>query len=152
MQTRGARGRRGFAIAFVALCLTAIAVATPAEAAAPTPLKAAKVYAAKPKPKVGPRVLARRRAFAARQRKARKLAAQRRALLRAKAPRAKGLRGKAAAKHKQVPLSLPELALFAIAPFVLMSIYLLGADHMRRRVPRKRRRRASLVITRVSDR
>ena len=152
MRTRGARGRRGFAIAFVALCLTAVApLAAPAAAASPPPPKAAKVYGAKPKPKVGPRVRARQRALAARQRKAKKLAAQRRAALRAKALRAKALRTKAG-KHKPVPLSLPQLALIAIAPFVLMGIYLLGADHMRRRVPRKRRRRASLVITRVSDR
>jgi hypothetical protein len=98
------------------------------------------------KPKAGARRPAVRRALTARQRRAQQLAARRRAA------RARALHGKKTATHKPAPLSVPELAGFAIAPFVLMGIYLLGADHMRRRVPRKRRRRASLVITRVSDR
>jgi hypothetical protein len=58
----------------------------------------------------------------------------------------------AAAKNKKSSsLSLPLLAFLAIAPFVLMGLYLLGADYLRRREPRKRGG-ASLVITRVSDR
>jgi ABC-type Fe3+ transport system permease subunit len=52
--------------------------------------------------------------------------------------------------RKSVPLSLPLIVILAVAPFVLMAIYLLGADYLRRRVPRKRHR--SLVITRVRDR
>jgi hypothetical protein len=57
-------------------------------------------------------------------------------------------------KHKSKSgsssLSLPELALFAIAPFLFMGVYLLGLDRRRRRVPK--RRRASLVITPVGYR
>jgi hypothetical protein len=102
----------------------------------------------KPKPKVGPIIRARRRALAARKLRAKRLAARRRArtgALHAKKP------VKKTATHKPAPLSVPQLAGFALAPFVLMGIYLLGADHLRRRVPRKRRRRASFVITRVGD-
>ena len=59
-------------------------------------------------------------------------------------------KAKTANKKKASSLSLPTLALFAIAPFVLMGAFLLGSDYMRRRPPKKRR--ASLVITRVGGR
>jgi hypothetical protein len=66
------------------------------------------------------------------------------------AARPTALQPKPATKHKSVPLSIPPLVFLAVAPFVLMSIYLLGADYLRRRVPRKRH--ASFVITRVRRR
>jgi hypothetical protein len=63
-------------------------------------------------------------------------------------------KSKPKSKHKSKSgsssLSLPELALFAIAPFLFMGVYLLGLDRRRRRVPK--RRRASLVITPVGYR
>jgi len=56
-------------------------------------------------------------------------------------------------KKKSSSLSLPFLAFLAILPFVLMGLYLLGADYLRRREPRKRGGGGSgLVITRVSNR
>jgi len=68
------------------------------------------------------------------------------------------LRSKPITKRSAAPLSLPELALYAIAPFLLMGLYLFGTDYLRRRAQGQRRRgslrkrRASLVITRASNR
>ena len=64
--------------------------------------------------------------------------------------RAAALKQRSLAKPDASSLSLPTLALYAIIPFLLIGIFLLVSDYLRRRVPRKRN--ASLVITRVSDR
>lgn len=68
---------------------------------------------------------------------------------RSSAPAATTPKKKVAKKHV-ASLSLPELALIAIAPFAFMALYLLGLDRWRRRLPV--RRRASLVITPVRGR
>lgn len=83
----------------------------------------------------------RQRALAARK------AAQKRAAQRALIARQR------AAENEESSLSLPLIALLAIAPFVLIGLYLLGADYLRR--PRKRgggTGGASLEITRVDGR
>ena len=82
---------------------------------------------------------------------------QRQALRQAAAKRqaATALAAKQAPKPKKSSsLSLPFLVLLALLPFVLIGLYLLGADYLRRREPRgpSKRGGASLVITRVSDR
>lgn len=80
-----------------------------------------------------------------------KTPAQKQAAARAKArQRAAALEAKAVAESGSSSLSLPLLGLYAIAPFLLIGIFLLGSDYRRRRPPRKRH--ASLVITRVGDR
>jgi len=96
----------------------------------------------KPKPKPATAAAAKRRALAKRRAAAKRAAFRRRAAAAAAARRA--------AAKKSPSLSLPTLALLAIIPFLLMGVYLLVSDYLRRRVPRKRS--ASLVITRVSDR
>ena len=105
------------------------------QAQAPTPTtKKKKGTAATPAQK-------RQRALAARK------AAQKRAAQRALIARQR------AAKNEESSLSLPLIALLAIAPFVLIGLYLLGADYLRR--PRKRgggTGGASLEITRVDGR
>jgi hypothetical protein len=102
----------------------------------------------KPKPKLGPFAAAakRKRALALK-----RLAVQKAAAKRRNAAAVAALRAAKNKKKKASSLSLPLLAFLAIAPFVLMGLYLLGADYLRRREPRKRGG-ASLVITRVSDR
>jgi hypothetical protein len=152
MQGRGAKRRCGFAVAAVALtcALVATALALPAGAntkAQTKPAPATSVYrgGAKPKLKPAAAAAAKRRALAKRKAAAKRAAFRRRAAAAAAARRA-------AAKNKKSSssLSLPTLALLAIIPFLLMGVYLLVSDYLRRRVPRKRS--ASLVITRVSDR
>jgi hypothetical protein len=102
---------------------------------------------AKPKPKPAALRAAakRRRALAAR-----RLAVQRAAAKRRNAA-ALAARRAARNKKKSSSLSLPLLALLAVAPFVLIGLYLLGADYLRRREPRKRGG-PSLVITRAGNR
>jgi len=118
--------------------------------AAQAPKTSTTVYkgATKKKPKVTAAGLAKlRRALAAKRQAAKRAALNRRTAAAALAARRAARRTK---KKKSSSLSLPLLAFLAILPFVLMGIYLLAADYWRRRVPRKRS--ASLVITRVSDR
>jgi hypothetical protein len=202
MQRRGAWGRRGIALAAIALSFAIVApeLATPAGAAAartgfvdarrPRPRlrhparteaqRKARVIAAmrakglthaaallklqaaglkyqgqttqtkKPKAKAPRTRIQRQRALQAqrRARAARTAAARRRAALALAARRA---------SNKGSSLSLPLLAFLAVLPFVLMGLYLLGADYLRRReqrAPRGPRKRGgpSLVITRVSNR
>ena len=85
---------------------------------------------------------------------AKRKAAARKAALRRRA--ANALIARRAPKHKKKSsLSLPTLAFLAVLPFLLMGLYLLGADYLRRRDPRKRGRGrggAGLVITRVGNR
>jgi hypothetical protein len=104
---------------------------------------------AKPKPKP------KRAALGAVAKRKRALAARRLAVQRAAAKRrnaaAIAARRAARNKKKSSSLSLPLLALLAVAPFVLIGLYLLGADYLRRREPRKRGG-ASLVITRAGNR
>jgi hypothetical protein len=88
------------------------------------------------------------------QKRKRALAAKRAARKR-RAAQAALARRRAANNKKDSSLSLPTLALLAVAPFLLIGLYLLGADYLRRRVPRKRRGGtggASLVITRANER
>jgi len=89
------------------------------------------------------------RALAAKRLAAKRLAAKRAARKRRAAAAAFAAK-RPAKQTKKKSLSIPTLALLAVLPFLLIGIYLLAADYLRRRVPRKRS--ASLVITRVSDR
>lgn len=110
-------------------------------------LSAAKAQA-QPKPTITPTTKPKRNATLTPAQK-RKAAQKRRARQAALARR------RAANNKKQSSLSIPRLVLLAAAPFLLIGLYLLGADYLRRRVPRNRRGGtggASLVITRVSDR
>jgi hypothetical protein len=120
---------------------------TPAAGASPTVVHAQQTVTTKAPRKAAPKTPAQKqvaaRALARRKATARVLA-RRRAAARALARR------KALAKHGPSSLSLPLLGLYAIAPFILIGIFLLGSDYRRRRPPRKRH--ASLVITRVGDR
>jgi hypothetical protein len=148
MPGRGSGRRRGFAIAGIALTLVLVAPElTPAVGATPTAVRAQQTVTTKA-PRSGAkktpaqkqaaaRALARRKATA-------RVLARRRAAARALAKK------KALAKRGPSSLSLPLLGLYAIAPFLLIGIFLLGSDYRRRRPPRKRH--ASLVITRVGDR
>lgn len=135
MRGNGPWKRRGFAVAAIAFLLAAAALETAAPvSAAPSPTG----IALNPRPAgqlqaTGPVATAKAKALAKAKAKAK---ARARAIARAKA--------------KRSSLSLPELLLFAVAPFVLMAGFLLGADALRRRPPKKHR--ASLVITRVSNR
>lgn len=103
-------------------------------------------YAAARKPKPRATATARQRRLAAQ-----RLAARRRALQRRNAA---AIAARRAAQKKSSSLSLPLLAFLAVLPFVLMGLYLLGSDYLRRRDERPPRKRGgkSLVITRVSDR
>ena len=107
--------------------------------------------ATKPKRKLGAFAAAaakRRRTLAAKRLAAKKAAAKRKNAAAIAALRGAKNKNK---KKKSSSLSLPLLAFLFLAPFVLMGLYLLGADYLRRREPR-RRGGASLVITRVGDR
>jgi len=118
-------------------------------AAAGRPAATARTGTAKKPRANAPRTaLARRRALRARRQAARTAVATRRAAL--------ALAARRGAK-KESALSVPFLAFLALLPFVLIGLYLLGADYLRRREqrePRGPRKRggASLVITRVGDR
>ena len=89
----------------------------------------------------------------------RTLKARRQALRKAATKRqaAAALAAKRTPKKKPSSLSLPFLVFLALLPFVLIGLYLLGADYLRRREQResrgpRKRGGASLVITRVGDR
>jgi hypothetical protein len=171
--------RRLFAIAAVALTLAVVApeIAAPAGAAparaelagkrrrrpvSPAARKA-KILAAmraKAKAQTTPTTTKRRRTVATPPKKkqqttaAKRLAAKKAAQKR-RAAQAALARRRAATNKKKSSLSIPMLALLAVAPFVLIGLYLLGADYLRRRVPRRRSGGtggASLAITRVRDR
>jgi hypothetical protein len=89
------------------------------------------------------------------QRRQRALAAKRLAAKKAAQRRAARIARQRAAKNKDSSPSIPLLVLLAVAPFVLIGLYLLGADYLRRRVPRNRSGGtggASLEITRVTGR
>jgi hypothetical protein len=182
MQHWGAWRRRGIVLATIALSIAVLApeLATPAGAA----VGPGRRHPAKTEAQRRARVLAAMRAHgytkAAKNAKLRQLAAKVGAFRKqgkkpnAKAPRTKAQRQRALrlrrqaarrraalaaqrAAKKEAPLSLPLLAFLALLPFVLIGVYLLGADYWRRRgqrEPRGRRKRggASLVITRVGDR
>ena len=114
--------------------------AAKAKAAGATPTTT--LYGGAKKPGAGKKV---QRALAAKRQAAKRAALKRRAAAAALAAKRPAKKNK-----KKKSLSLPTLAFLAVLPFLLIGIYLLAADYLRRRVPRKRS--ASLVITRVSDR
>ena len=119
--------------------------AAKARAAAATPPPTAYGGAKKPTANAGAGTKA-QRALAAKRQAAKRAALKRRAAAAALAAK----RAPKKNKTKSKSLSLPTLVGLAVLPFLLIGIYLLAADFLRRRVPRKRS--ASLVITRVSDR
>jgi hypothetical protein len=109
---------------------------------------------AQPKPTITPTTKPKRVATLTPAEK-RKAAQRRKAARQRRARQAALARRRAANSKKQSSLSIPTLVVLAVAPFLLIGLYLLGADYLRRRVPRNRRGGtggASLVITRVSDR
>jgi hypothetical protein len=131
MRGNGPWKRRGFAIASIAFVLSAVMLeSAPQVGAAPSPTGIV-VTTLPPglRQQAGPVANTKAKAFA----------------------HAKAVaHAKAAAKAKHSSLSLPQLLFYALTPFFLMGVYLFGSDYMRSRQPKKHR--ASLVITRVSNR
>jgi hypothetical protein len=177
MHHRGAWKRRAFAVAAIALTLAVIAPELAAAAGAGparAELAAKRRYPPRTEAQRKARILAAmrakgltrantvkrinaalaaRRAGTKQQAKPQPNAATRRRQ-RALAARRRAAARNAAKNKKSSSLSLPFLAFLALLPFVLMGLYLLGADYWRRREPRgtKRGGGSSLVITRVSNR